>query len=151
MLAQLKTVVLIKEAIKLAFFRQVEYLEHQHLWVRLQAQNGQKQIHFLKLVSLFLLWEIKLIPCEKLPRTWRSRTTLCTTPFTEQRKLALTRIERGVGGPGAQLSKRTSTLQCLIWETDASQVLNWQLHWIVPAKHQSQRQRWRCDSGMLAF
>ena len=30
-----------KEAIELAFFRQVEYLEHQHLWVRLQAQNGQ--------------------------------------------------------------------------------------------------------------
>uniref|UniRef100_A0A4W5QH66 T-complex 11, testis-specific-like 2 n=1 Tax=Hucho hucho TaxID=62062 RepID=A0A4W5QH66_9TELE len=35
---------------------------------------------------------------------------LCTTPFTEQRKLAVTRIDRGVGGPGAQLSKRTSTL-----------------------------------------
>ena len=44
MLAQLKTVVLIKEAIKLAFFRVVEYLEHQHLWVRLPAQNVQKQI-----------------------------------------------------------------------------------------------------------
>ena len=57
MLAQLKTIVLIKEAIKLDFFRLVEYLEHQHLWVRLQAQNGQKHLakHFLlKLVSLFL-------------------------------------------------------------------------------------------------
>ena len=43
MLAQLKTV--IKEAIKLSF-RLVEYLEHQHLWVRLQAQNGQKQSTF---------------------------------------------------------------------------------------------------------
>ena len=43
MLAQLKTVVLINEPIKLAFFRRVEYLEHQHLWVQLQAQNGQKQ------------------------------------------------------------------------------------------------------------
>ena len=32
MLAQLKTVVLIKEAIKLTFFRLVEYLEHKHLW-----------------------------------------------------------------------------------------------------------------------
>ncbi|CDQ73832.1 unnamed protein product [Oncorhynchus mykiss] len=31
-------------AIKLAFFRLVEYLDHQHLWVRLQAQNGLKQI-----------------------------------------------------------------------------------------------------------
>ena len=29
--------------------------------------------------------------------------------FTKQRKLAVTRIERGVGGPGVQLSKRTST------------------------------------------
>ena len=41
MLAQLKTVVLVKEAIKLAF-RLVEYLERQHLWVQLQAQNGEK-------------------------------------------------------------------------------------------------------------
>jgi hypothetical protein len=46
MLTQLKTVVLIKEGNKLAFFRLVEYLEHQHLWVRLQAQNAQKQITF---------------------------------------------------------------------------------------------------------
>jgi hypothetical protein len=45
MLAQLKSVVLIK-AIKLAFFRLVEYQEHQHLRVRLQAQNGQKQRTF---------------------------------------------------------------------------------------------------------
>ena len=54
MLAQLKTVVLIKEAIKLSFFRLVEYLEHQLLWVRLQAQNSQNKELFLKLVSLFL-------------------------------------------------------------------------------------------------
>ena len=46
MLAQLKTVVLIKEEINLAFFRLVEYLEHQQLWVRLQAQNGKKQRTF---------------------------------------------------------------------------------------------------------
>ena len=45
MLAQLKTVVLIKEAIKLVF-RLVRYLEHQHLWAQLQAQNGQKQRPF---------------------------------------------------------------------------------------------------------
>ena len=51
MLAQLKTVGLIKEAIKLAFFRLVEYLEHQHLWVPLQAQNGERQ----NIYSLFLL------------------------------------------------------------------------------------------------
>ena len=43
MLAELKTV-LIKEEIQLDFFRLVKYLEHQHLWVRLQAQNGQKKI-----------------------------------------------------------------------------------------------------------
>ena len=43
MLAQLKTVVLIKEAIKQAFFRLVEYLEHQHLWVWLQAQMASNK------------------------------------------------------------------------------------------------------------
>ena len=53
MLAQLKTVVLIKEAIKLAFFRHVEYLEHQHLWVQLQAQNGPKQITFYRNSSVY--------------------------------------------------------------------------------------------------
>ena len=46
MLAQVKTVVLIKQAIKLAFVKLVEYLEHQHLWVRLQAHTGQKQRSF---------------------------------------------------------------------------------------------------------
>jgi hypothetical protein len=39
MLAQLKTVVLIKEAIE-------HQHQHQHLWVPLQAQNGQKQRTF---------------------------------------------------------------------------------------------------------
>ncbi|CDQ59210.1 unnamed protein product [Oncorhynchus mykiss] len=38
-----------------------------------------------------------------------SHCSLCDN-CVEQCKLALTRIERGVGGPGAQLSKRTSTL-----------------------------------------
>ena len=46
MLTQLKTVVQLKEDVKLAFFRLVEYLERQHLWVRLQAQNVQKHITF---------------------------------------------------------------------------------------------------------
>jgi hypothetical protein len=46
----------------------------------------------------------------EIAKKLKSRTTLHTAPFTEQRKLALTRIKRGVGGPGAQLSKRTSTL-----------------------------------------
>ena len=71
----------------------------------------------LKRVSLFLFWEMKAIPWEKLPRNRRARTKRCTTSFTEQRKLALTRIEREVGGPGAQLSKRTNTLECRVWES----------------------------------
>ena len=55
MLAQLTTVVLINEAIQLAFLRLVEYLEHQYLWVRLQAQNVQKQRLFLKNLSILVL------------------------------------------------------------------------------------------------
>ena len=46
MLAELKTVIRIKEAIKLAFFRLVENLEYQHLWVRLQAQNGHVRFYY---------------------------------------------------------------------------------------------------------
>ena len=35
----------VKEAIKLAFFRLVEYLENQHLWVRLQNQEWEAPVH----------------------------------------------------------------------------------------------------------
>ena len=110
MLAQLKTVVLIKEAIKLAFFRLVEYLEHQHLWVRLQAQNGQKQITFF--------WNSSVYSCSEKWRIFHARNCqetedlvqLCVLLPSQNSANCLIRIERGVGGPGAQLSKRTSTL-----------------------------------------
>jgi hypothetical protein len=49
MLAQLKTVVVIKEAIKLAFFRLDEYLELQHLWVQLQTQYCPQHEKFLSI------------------------------------------------------------------------------------------------------
>ena len=54
MLAQLKTVVLTNEAIKLAFFRLVEYLEQYHLWVQLVSKWPETKTFLLKLVSLFL-------------------------------------------------------------------------------------------------
>ena len=117
MLAQLKTVVLIREAIKLVF-----------LWASgvsgasafvgsiILSKWPEKENFLLKLDSLFLFWEMKAIQCKKLPRNWRFPTTVCTTPFRIQHKRALTRIEREVGGPGAKLSKRTSTLQSLVWD-----------------------------------
>ena len=88
----------------MASFRLVEYLEHQHLWVRLQAQKGQKQRPSFEtrrsIIVLrsdgYSLQEDLVQCCVLLP------------------SLALTSIERGVGGPGAQLSKRTSTLKRLI-------------------------------------
>ena len=95
LLAQLKTVVLIK-LMKLAF-RLVEYLEHQHLWVRLQAQNSQKY--------KTLFWNSSVISCSEKLRLFHVRNWLET-----EDPVFLTRIERGVGGPSAQLSKRTSTL-----------------------------------------
>uniref|UniRef100_A0A0E9VFI6 Uncharacterized protein n=2 Tax=Anguilla anguilla TaxID=7936 RepID=A0A0E9VFI6_ANGAN len=55
MLAQLKTFVLIREAIKLTFLRLVEYLEHQHLWVLIIVSKWPEKKNFLlKLISLFL-------------------------------------------------------------------------------------------------
>lgn len=41
-LSQLETVELIKEAVKLDFFRLVEHLEHQQLSKQLKTQNDQK-------------------------------------------------------------------------------------------------------------
>ena len=65
MLTQSKTVVLIKEAIKLAFFRLVEYLEHQSLWVWLQAKNGQEQIPFF--------WNSSVYSCSEKWRLFHVR------------------------------------------------------------------------------
>ena len=152
MLAQMKTVILIKEAIKLAFFRLVAYLEDQHLWVRLQAQNGQKQITFFWncLFSLFLFWEMMAVPCEKLPRNWRSRTTLCSTPFTEQRKQALTRIERS-GRPRCTTEQEDKYIRVSSLRNRRLTSPPLAASLIVPVKHQPQRQQWWSDSGMLAF
>lgn len=41
---------------------------------------------------------MKAILCEKLVRIQRYFTKGCTTPFTEQSKLALARVESEVGG-----------------------------------------------------
>ena len=85
MLAQLKTVVLIKEALKLAFIRLVEYLDHQYLWVRLQAQNCQKQItlvlwskfsskislYFASFIFASILTSFPVPAPEKIPATMR--------------------------------------------------------------------------------
>ena len=55
MLAQLKTVVLIKEAKKLSFFRLVEYLKHQHFVGSITGSKWLETNNFdLKLISIFL-------------------------------------------------------------------------------------------------
>ena len=62
MLAQLKSVVLIKEAIKLVF-RLVEYLEYQYLWVRLQdADLGRVPLSsvcvVLPILIFYFIWPV---------------------------------------------------------------------------------------------
>ena len=150
MLTQWKTVVLIREAIKLAFLW-ASWVSGASSFVgaNILSKWPEKDNFLLKLESPFLFWEMKVIPCEKLPRNWRFLTMVYTTPFREQHTRALTRIEREVGGPGTQLSKRTSTLESLVWEINASQVLNWQLHEMVTAKHPTSTVK--RDAGMLAF
>ena len=41
------------------------------------------------------------------------KITVCTTPFREQHKQSLTRVERELGGPSAQF-KKTSILESLV-------------------------------------
>ena len=100
MLAQLKTVALIREAIKLAFLW-ASWVSGASAFVGsiILSKWVEKENFLLKLDSLFLFWEMKAIPCEKLAKNWRFPTTVCTTPFRKQHKWALTRIEREVRGP----------------------------------------------------
>lgn len=61
---------------------------------------------------------MKTIPCEKLARNWSYLRKMCTTPFTEQRKRAITRIEKEVVFLSAQLCTKWGV--CIteknIWE-----------------------------------
>lgn len=57
---------------------------------------------------------MKAIPCEKLPR--KLKISYKKTLFKGQHHLLLTRIEKGVGGPGAQLSMSTRSDQSLSFE-----------------------------------
>ena len=92
MLAQLKTVVLIREAIKLAFLW--ASLEHQHFGIWLYSQNGQKKRTFFSNSTVY--------SCSEKWRLFHARNCQeiedflqqCTTPFREQHKWALARIER---------------------------------------------------------
>ena len=99
MLAQLKTVALIRETIKLAFLW-ASWVSGASAFVGsiILSKWPEKDNFLLKLDSLFLFWEMKAIPCEKLPRNRRFLTMVCTTAFREQHKRALTRIEREVRG-----------------------------------------------------
>ena len=82
--------VLIREAIKLAFLW-ASWVSGASAFVAsiILRKWPEKENFLLKLDSLFLFWEMK----KRFP------TTVCTTPFREQHKRALTRIEREVGGP----------------------------------------------------
>ncbi|KAM8953133.1 zinc finger B-box domain-containing protein 1 [Pelodytes ibericus] len=80
--AKLKTVVLIKEPIKLAFFRLLEYPEHQYLWVRLQVQNSQKQRTFFRNSSVCSCSEA----CEKLKILYKAVYFLHRTVSNQNRK-----------------------------------------------------------------
>jgi hypothetical protein len=71
------------------------------LWVRLLAQNGQKQRTFF--------WNSSVYSCSEKWKLFHARNRQETEDLLQCCAVALTRIERGVGGPGAQLSKRTST------------------------------------------
>ena len=56
----LKTVVLFKEAINLAIFGLLVYLEHQHLWNWLWSKNGQKESAFFRRSSVYCSLNLRL-------------------------------------------------------------------------------------------
>ena len=106
MLAQLKTFVVIKEAIKLAFGL-VEYLEHQHLWVRLQAQNGQKQRPFF--------WNSSVYSCSEEWRLFHARNCQESEDLVQHCVLPLPRTAQTVSN---QNRKRSGRPRCTTEQED---------------------------------
>lgn len=102
MWAQLKTVdCWLKEHYK---YLDSECLEHHH---------SRVLVLLLKLVCLFLLWEVKSISCEKLPSTWRSPMTNVYYSLQRTAQTGSNQSRERSSGPGAQLRKRTrGQLEC---------------------------------------
>ena len=150
MFAQLKTVVLIREAIKLAFLW-ASWLSGASAFVGLIIlwKWPEKDNFLLKLDSLFLFWEMKAIPCEKLPRNWRFPTT---GVYYFLQRTALMGSNQNRKRSGRPRCKRTSISEFLVWEIDASQVLNWAASLNGTRKTSvstSTVKRWLWDAGLL--
>jgi DNA-binding NarL/FixJ family response regulator len=104
----------IKEAIKLAFFRLFEYLEHQHVGLIYRLQMARNKYLSSETHQSILVLRNEGYSMQEIANKLRISYNAVYYSIHRTVKLALTRIERGVGGPSALLSKRTSTLECLV-------------------------------------
>lgn len=91
----------------------------------------QRNSFLEELISLLFFWEMKAIPSVSVQCRLESRQHI---GFKQDR-------ENGT----AQMHASKRTLECLVWETDTPQVLNWQLCSIVYAKQEFRRSLWRTD------
>ena len=150
MLAQLKTVVLIKEAIKLAFFRLVQYLSINNCGFDNRLKMSRKELSSETRQSILVLrnkgysmWEIakklkilynavylslqRTVQTVSKHNRKRSGRPRCTTEREDKNIRVSSLINRRLTSPQLAASLNST------------------------AKHQSQRQQWRGDSGMLDF
>jgi uncharacterized protein YifE (UPF0438 family) len=136
----------VKEAIKLAFFRLVEYVESQHLRVRLKSQNGQKQRTFF--------WNLSVHSCSEKWRLFDAKYSQETYDLVQCCVL----LQTG----STQNRKRSGRYRCTTEQEDkfmrVSSLRNRRLtspqlaaSLNSTAKHHVQHQLWKGDSGMLAF
>ena len=94
----------------MAFLRLVEHLEHKHLWVRLQAQNGQKQRLSSETHQSILVLRNEGYSMREIAKKLKISYNAVCYSLHRTAQTGTNQNERGVGGPGAQLSKRTCTL-----------------------------------------
>lgn len=74
----------------------------------------EKENFHVKLASLFLFLEINAIPCEKSAKKLKMSYNGVYYSLQRTAQTGSNRVEREVGGPGAQLSKKTSILESLV-------------------------------------
>ena len=103
-------------------------------------------------------WNSSVYSCSEKLRLFHARNCQETEDLVQRyvvlhsqksAKLAITRIERGVGGPGAQLSKRTSTLECLVRYLTGPQLAASLNSTRKTPISTSTVKRWLLDAGLL--
>ena len=128
MLAQLKTVVLIKEAIKLAFYRLVEYLDISICGFDYRLKMARNQDLSSETRQSVLVLRNEGYSMREIAKKLKISHNAVYYSLHRTLQMGSNQNRKRSGRPRCTTEQEDKYIRVSSLETDASQVLNWQLH-----------------------